>query len=454
MQALHDIYHPDMYRFSQKPESYWEATAETPIFSKLKASIETDVAIIGGGIAGLSAALHLAKQHNVSSVVLDSGQIGWGASGRAGGFNSGFASKLSLSAMISKFGLTQTREFIKEQKKATELVYEVAEAEEIDIDMTGNGVFAAAPSARAADALEKSLPTYESVLNTDVKFLDKFQFSDQVHSGKSVYGALHFQGGGGIHPLKFVSGLAHAARRVGAQIYTTSRVIDWQKSGDFHILHTSAGSVKSRRVIVATNAYLSDGLHKSLNRRILPVASNIIVTRELEKCELERAGYRNHTPVYTTNNQLFYYRLLPCGRFLFGGRGDTIGSIEAGEQRTVWLINQFQEMFPAWKDVDVEYKWNGLVCMTLPGVPALGCLPEDPSTGFAFGCHGSGINNATWMGREIARVIAADDPSKVVETIPEVVRNLPNKVLGPRRAMLRAAFRFFSAVDAWENRAL
>lgn len=452
MQALKDVYHLNAYQYGEAPKSYWASTANLQVFDTLTETVEAEVAIIGGGITGLVAALRLAKDFGKNVVLLEAGQIGWGASGRAGGFNSGMATKLSLSGLKEKFGLAATREFAEQQDRATDLVYEIAGDEKFDIEAAGSGVFVAAMSSRAAHGLEKQVKTYQATIGKTAEFLNKTEFQDRVHAGAFVWGGLHIPGGTGLHPLKYTAGLARAAARHGARIFANSQVLSWRKDGARHSISTERGTVTAARVIVATNAYTSDGLNNQLDRRILPLISNILVTRQLTDTELKRAGYSSYTPVYTSKNKLFYYRLLPDNRFLIGGRGDTVGSEKASSRQNLWLVDQFRKMFPAWNDVDISYNWSGLVCVTRRGVPALGVTPDDQTIGYAFGCHGSGINNATWMGYEQARLMASDNPARAAETLPSIVRALPARIFGPRRSIINMAYLAYSVVDAWENR--
>ncbi len=454
MKKLKDVYHRDTYQFGELPDSYWGSTASIPDFPSLQEDVDADVAIIGGGITGLVSALKLAKQFGKTVVVLEAGRVGWGASGRAGGFNSGMASKLSLEGMCTKYGIDAARNFADQQYRATELIYKLARDEDIDIEATGEGVVVAATSKRAALDLQMQPKVYRQIAGKEVEYLSEAEFKSRIHGGVFVCGGLHIHGGGGIHPLKYTVGLARAAACNGAQLYCNSRVLDWCKVGKQHVLRTAEGSISAHRVVVATNAYTSDHLNSELNRRVLPLISSILVTRPLEHSELERAGFKSTTPVYTSNNKLFYYRLLPDNRFLIGGRGDTIGSRAARARKADWLDTQFRKMFPCWKHVDVSYQWDGLVCVTRRGVPALGCLSSDPSIGYALGCHGSGLNNATWMGIEQARIMASDDPEKDALRLPEIVRKLPPRIYGPRRSAINAALVTYSAIDAWSNRPL
>jgi glycine/D-amino acid oxidase-like deaminating enzyme len=128
------LFHPSLYQFDQAQPSYWEASAGQPpaSYQALKGDHSCDVAIIGGGYTGLSAALHLARDFNVDVCLLEAGHIGWGASGRNGGFCAMGMTKLSLESQLKKFGAEQTRAFHQSQAEAVNLVRALGEDEDID----------------------------------------------------------------------------------------------------------------------------------------------------------------------------------------------------------------------------------------------------------------------------------------------------------------------------------
>ena len=159
-------------------------------------------------------------------------------------------------------------------------------------------------------------------------------------------------------------------------------------------------------MLLATNGYTPDDLRPEFANRTIPALSNIVVTRPLTQAELDGAGWRTECPISNARDLLFYYRLLPDRRFLFGARGGTSGSPTEDMRMKAWLMRRLGEVFPAWREVDVEYFWNGLVCLTGRLTPALGRLPEDPSVHFAFGWHGNGVAAATWAGRRMASALA------------------------------------------------
>jgi glycine/D-amino acid oxidase-like deaminating enzyme len=233
----------------------------------------------------------------------------------------------------------------------------------------------------------------------------------------------------GLHPLRFVRGLACATERKGAKLHSLSEVIDWSRDGRHHLLRTSGGTVRARQVILATNGFSPEHLHKQLRGRSLPVISSIVVTRPLTKDELQLQRWQTESPSITALRLLNYYRLLPDGRFMFGGRGSASGNEESAARNYTSLIGRLHEMFPHWRDIDIDYRWHGLVCMTRRATPAIGRFADDPSVFFAFGYHGNGVNTATWSGKQVAKWLGTSsvDDESPVPWLPAMMLGMPGR---------------------------
>lgn len=436
------VYHPDVYRTDRKAPSYWEASAAVRPAPSLEGTHRADVAIIGGGYAGLSAALHLARDHGIGAIVLEAGPIGWGASGRNGGFVGYPWAKLSPDAMAKRFGEAETVRFFSAMQEGPELVRDLLQSEGIDADVSGDTIYEVAHAPKIAPELKEAAEVWHRRLGVPSFYLDRHAFAEIGHGGTEQFGAFGIRGLFGVHPLKFVAGLREAAERHGARLFAGSPVIGWERDGADHVLRTPAGAVRAARVLLATNGYTPDRLSPRFTNRTLPALSNIIVTRPLTEAERAAEGWRTDCPVSNARNLLFYYRMLPGNRFLFGGRGGTAGSPLEDMRMKAYLVRRLGEVFPSWKGVEIDYFWNGLVCLTGRLTPALGRLPDDPTIHFAFGWHGNGVSAAPWAGARMAALIAGTIRE---DDLPAVVRGLPPSLLHPwvRRFGLKAAYLWY-----------
>ncbi len=432
------LYDDNLYDFATPQPSYWEATAAPPAFASppLGRDESCDVAIIGGGYTGLSAAYHLARDYSVDVRVLEAGHMGWGASGRNGGFCCIGGTGLQPRGVIRHFGVEAARDWYRAQVQAVELVRNLACEENIDVEPFGAAEVEMAHSRRAFSGLEADYKAMTEVLGLDAELLTRYEVSERICNTPDQYGALISRPAFGLHPLRYCRGLALAASRRGATLHSSSEVLDWSRTADgAHRLETAGATLRASTVLFATNGFMPERLRAEFYGRTLPIVSAIIVTRPLSDDERLNQGWHTEHPAINSRHLLNYFRLLPDNRFLFGARGHARGS-RAGERATYRRMTAtFRRLWPEWADVEIEYRWHGLICMTASLRPGIGRLRDDPFTFFGFGYHGNGVNTATWAGKQLAGWIAR---GRAPEELPRLARELPRRYPLPalRRAYL------------------
>ena len=416
---------PVMYDTNRQPESWWRASA--PDWADpppLAGELETDVAIIGGGYAGLSCARRLAE-HGIEASVLDAGPIGWGASGRNGGIVGMSSHKASDAALIRRYGADEVARMDTLQRDGVDRL--AAFCKDHVVPVQGTGELILAHSEKAFKTLRTEHPA-EGVTHEVV---------DPANTGDMRrFGGILIKPGFGVHPLQLVRALADAAIATGQQVFPRTEILRWHREGGRHRLETARGTVVADRVVVATNGFAPDGLHPRIDGRAVPVISNIGVTRVLTNEERARHPWLANDPVADTKNLLVYLRMLPEGRLLFGMRGDLRGSATGAGKMRGHLIRRVGEQFPGWADIPVEFFWRGPICATARYTPSIGQLPDDPSVSHAFGWHGSGVNGAQVGGRMLADVIAGAPE----DTVPSPYRGLAPRLPMPGLRPLYVGF--------------
>ncbi len=431
--------------------SYWTATAgpEPVGVQSLAGDRRAEVAVIGAGYTGLAAAYRLAGTHGLDTVVLEANRIGWGASGRNGGFSLITLGKVALEDRIKAWGLEAARRSIAIGVEAIETVRELIAKEQIACDPQSDGSLLVAHRANAVAELRERVRLYREVLGyAGVEFLDRARLEGEGYlRGPSAHGALRTQNAFGLHPMKYVRGLAAAAMRRGATLCERSPVVAWRREGGEHVLVTPTGAVRARKVVMATNGYTPESLHAFFRGRVLPAKSNIVVTRSLTEAEWREVGMLT-TQVYSdTRKLLFYWRRLPDGRMLMGGRAGVLDTPAGLRARRHRLEAAITEKWPVLQGVGSEYFWHGNVCLSYDLMPHVNTVDGDSSVAYAMAYLGSGVAMSTYSGGLAADLVAGKDVPRDTPLTAAGLARFPLPFL--RRTYLAGAYVVYSVKDRW-----
>lgn len=435
----------DDFAYGNGPRAacFWNGTANSPARMPANGEIHADVAIIGAGFTGLSAALRLSKA-GYKVVVLDSRSVGWGASGRNGGFCCVGGAKASDTQLRRMVGPQAARDYRLAERDAVYFTQDLIAQHRFDVDAQLGGETVLAHRKKDYEAFHSEAQSLSELYDVDVSVIPQDDLGKHGMSGP-FYGAMNIPIGFGLNPRKYVLQLATAAENAGARIFESSDVCSIEKVGHNWKLCTPNAQIESPKVVVATNGYSSETVPKWMAGRYLPTQSSVIVTRPLSPEELAEQGWTTHQLAYDTRNLLHYFRLLPNGRFLFGMRGglSTTSKTHDAVQR---LIRQdFETMFPKWAHVETPWYWTGFVCLSRNLTPFAGPIPEHAGMFAGFGYHGNGVAMGSYTGALVADQIMGDTGLR----LPKVMQIPPRKFpFGQkRRALMYPAYAAYNLKD-------
>ncbi|MFN0262298.1 NAD(P)/FAD-dependent oxidoreductase [Tepidamorphus sp. 3E244] len=455
---LKRLYGPEAYG-PEPVTSWWEASApplsfETP---QLAGETQADIAIIGGGYTGMSAAIELAEAHGAKVVVLDAARPGWGASGRNGGFCCFGGTRLDPAGLIARHGLEATREVVGAQVRSIDFVASRIEALGLDVDRHGEGEVLFVHREKFIDEVREEASLYRDKLGIAAAYWDNDRCREAGLPGDLWHGGFFLPHGFGLHPLKYLRGLAEAAIRLGVVIHGGSEVHAVDETSDGVVLTTPGGTVRARAAIVATNGYLSENLPGWFGGRFMPVLSNILVTRPLTDDERAAHGWTGDMICADTRALLHYFRMLPDGRMMFGGRGGTATDPASVAKMRDTLRRAFDRMFPNWANVETTHFWNGLLCMPSDMKAFCGQVPGSARVFASMGYCGSGVAMSSLLGTATAQMAiqatTANEPGRIAvpDSIPSVFRKPPARFpfAAFRNLGLKLAYGVFTLRDEY-----
>jgi glycine/D-amino acid oxidase-like deaminating enzyme len=424
---MKQLYDKAIYDFNTPIKSYWEDVShfDQSRFPKLVGDHSCDVCVIGGGFTGISTAYHIAKKYGGDVRLLEAGHFGFASSGRNAGFCCLPATKLSINQLIKKYGMDETKKFFASQIEGVDLLASLIADNNIECEKIGTGNLDVVHHPSSIEELKEWGNDLQNHFGINTRWIPKEEFDEVGHQSTEQFGAVFTEAGFAMNPMAFLNGFANATVDAGAQLHSHSRVKKWERNGK-HKLITEEGSLTCDKVVVATNGYTDESLHPSFANRMVPVLSNIIVTREMSEEEFKMQNYKTLNPICNSREILYYYRRMPSNRMLFGTRGDTFGDDKSALKMRSMMTKQFQGVFPNWNNIDVEYYWRGTVVMNRDLVPAFGSLENDKSVFFSYGYHANGNNSTVYCGKKLAEMIYESNSGET--NISKVYQGLSPKI--------------------------
>lgn len=382
-----------------KEKVYWHDTVEMPSGHEANPLPEkVEVAIIGGGYTGLSAALTLAKR-GVSVAVLEARTIGWGASSRNGGMVlTGL--KIPMQTAIKRYGRGFARRLFQCSLDSIDTVENICNEEGINCGFARTGHLLAANKPKHYGLLVEEAEFMDKEFNHAVRLVPKGKNREEI--GSDLYfGALVDEASAGVNPAQYVAGLAGAAERAGATLHARARVSRLRRSGTRFLVETERGALQAENVFVATNGY-TDSATPELRRKVMPIGSFIIATEPLYHKLAHQLSPRNRM-IFDYKHFLHYFRLSDDNRMIFGGRAAFFPETERTVRQSADILRrEMIEVFPQLRDVQVEYAWGGTLGFTFDLMPHAG---EKDGIFYALGYAGHGVAMATYLGKTAAEAI-------------------------------------------------
>jgi len=378
---------------------YWLDWAG-PVLDELTAGPESlptraEVAIIGAGYTGLSAALELARAGR-HVVVLDAVGAGAGCSSKNGGLLGPSYHKLGLEGLAASHGKDKAYKVIAESRECLESLLDFISSEKIDCDLRRTGRFRGADQPKHYEDLAREIEGLKKTVDLDADMVSRADQRAEIGSD-AYYGGAVYHHDGHLDPGRYVAGLASRVTDAGAAILGQAAVTGVRQDGNVFTLSIGTRRLKADQVLVATNGYTPAALGW-FRRRVIPIRSAIIATEAVEPSLIKELSPKNRC-FAGTSRLMLYYRPSPDGtRMIFGGR--TFDLDDRPMAYTKDLYRQLIRIFPQLADVKISHCWSGTVAYTFDHVPHIG---RHKGLYFAMGYCGSGVGRSTYYGNKIAK---------------------------------------------------
>ncbi len=410
-----------------KEHNYWLTTTNFPKIEPRPLPDRVDVAVIGAGFTGLSAARTLA-QRGAKVAVLESETVGWGASSRNGGMVL-TGMKLGVNQLISMYGRELTRRMYAASLATIDCVEQIIREEAIDCAFSRCGHLEVACKQKHFDDYARQAEVIAREFNHTLRVVQKLELSPEI--GSNIYhGGMVDEVSAGLNPAHYVAGLGRAAMKAGAEIFEHTRVEGLQRESSAGEsgwkIATSRGSLWAHEVFVGTSGYTGKAT-PTLQKKLIPIGSFIITTEVLPQALAHELSPRNRM-IYDSKNYLYYYRLTPDRRMLFGGRAAFFPENDQTIRRSAEILRRGMiDVYPQLRDAKVEYVWGGTLDFAFDIMPHAGQLD---GMYYAVGYAGHGVAMATYQGQKMAELIAAEKTSADKPDNPFVGIPFPGAPLG------------------------
>lgn len=412
--------------------AFGESAAARP---RLRGEVRVDVCVLGGGITGCSAALHLAKR-GYKVALLEARTVGYGASGRSGG-QTIFGLAVSQQKLEREVGREDAHRLFDMSIEALDLTQSLIRDFRIDCDYHPNHVHVAVKQRHVEELKQWCQELHQDYAYRSVRMLDRDELQGHVRSNRYLAGLIDTRSGH-LHPLKYTKGVARAAEAAGAVIYEDSEVVRYDEGSEVRV-HTAQGVVRCTNLVLCGNAYIG-AVAPQLSRRILGVGTYIIATEPLGE-QLARSVLPSNAAIADINWILDYFRRSEDHRLLFGGRV-SYSSVQPPRLADS-MLGRMRRVFPGLSDTKVAYAWGGYLDITMSRAPNFGRLA--PNVFYLQGFSGHGMALAGLAGKLAAETLAGTaERFDVFARIPH--RDFPGGAFF-RRPSLMLAMQYFRLRD-------
>mgnify|MGYP006089800829 CR=1 FL=1 len=376
---------------------YKESISSFNSIDYLENNKEIDICIIGGGLTGISSAIHLAKK-GFSVAIFEARLIGWGASGRNGG-QLGNGMRKDQISIEKKLGLDHAKELWKLGLEAVETSLNLIKQYKIDCNIQ-QGVISAGCFKKDIEDFEFEKNYLEKNYNySELELINQSSIKNEINSNMYFSGLVN-KGSYHINPLKFLLGLASQLKSLNVKIYENTPITKIENKNDHIILFSNSKKIKSHKVVVGCNGYL-DKLLGQIRNKFMPINNYVIATEPLGE-KRAREIIKNNYAVCDTRFILDYYRFTEDWRLLFGA-GETYTANFMHNSKD-FVRNRMIKVFPQLDKVNIDYSWGGTLAITTNRLPHFGELYNGKLI-FAHGYSGHGLALSTLAGKLIAEKI-------------------------------------------------